>query len=423
MKKLFLISIALVITGVLYAQAPQAFKYQAVLRDSNDDLIVSQAVTLQITIENSTTDVYVETHSVTTSQFGLVTLNIGEGTVVSGVFATIDWGADTYSVKVEVDAGSGYEDMGTSQLLSVPYALFAGSIAGGGSSNWTVAGNDIYNSNSGNVGIGLTSPLTKLDVSNGFFGLRTGSTAYDAPTYAGYGGLVINAYSTVGSPNKISFVATGNSSGNYSSEMTFLTRLSGGVPTERMTIKNNGKVAIGISTPVTTFHVKQHPQTAFDTPGDAGISLENSSSTALWTIYNSNSYLSFAFNNVRVAYVSESTGAWTTTSDARLKTGITSMESVLDRVMLLNPVRYSFKKRENSNTIGFIAQDVEPLFPEVVSKDNDSEDSYYGIAYGNMSIIAIKAIQEQQLIIESQQHQIDELQRQIDELRQLIIEK
>ncbi len=96
------------------------------------------------------------------------------------------------------------------------------------------------------------------------------------------------------------------------------------------------------------------------------------------------------------------------------------MNSVLNRVMQLEPVSYSFIGRENSQTIGFIAQDVEPLFPEVVSKDDDSEESYYGIAYGNMSIIAIKAIQEQQQIIETQQQQIDAMQQQIDELNEMI---
>jgi hypothetical protein len=78
--------------------------------------------------------VYTETFSAITNQFGLVTLNIGTGTVVSGTFSSISWGTNTFFMKTEMDplGGSAYQAMGTSQLLSVPYALYsaqAGSLA------------------------------------------------------------------------------------------------------------------------------------------------------------------------------------------------------------------------------------------------------------------------------------------------------
>ncbi len=128
--KLFTTLAILAISLALFAQAPQSFKYQAVARTTSGDLIVNQNVGIQISIlqgSTSGTAVYVETHATTTNEFGLVNIQIGIGSVVSGTFNTIDWGANTYFVKVEVDesGGSNYSPLGTFQLLSVPYALHA----------------------------------------------------------------------------------------------------------------------------------------------------------------------------------------------------------------------------------------------------------------------------------------------------------
>ncbi len=90
------------------AQAPEAFKYQAVIRDASNQVIANTAFGVKINIMNSlSTTVYSETHSVTTSPFGLVNLNIGAGTFNSNTFSAIDWSTDTYSINVEVDARFG----------------------------------------------------------------------------------------------------------------------------------------------------------------------------------------------------------------------------------------------------------------------------------------------------------------------------
>ena len=94
--------------------------------------MVSTNISIRISIKDITatgTTLYSETHSATTNQFGLFTLPVGSGTVVSGTFASINWATNAKFMKVEMDptGGSSYTDMGTSQLLSVPYALVAGS--------------------------------------------------------------------------------------------------------------------------------------------------------------------------------------------------------------------------------------------------------------------------------------------------------
>lgn len=123
-------SVAL-LTGVslAYAQVPQKFNYQAVCRDNSGNVLADQPVVLLMTIRQSFpggTILYKETHSVVTNNFGLVNIAIGGGMVVLGVFSDIPWGSGDKYLEIEIDAGSGFHSIGTTQLLSVPYALFAG---------------------------------------------------------------------------------------------------------------------------------------------------------------------------------------------------------------------------------------------------------------------------------------------------------
>ena len=123
MKKILLAITGLFMAFVIIAQTPQAFKYQAVVRDNAGNLMVEQTVNFQIDILKGTVDgstVYSETHAATTSELGLVNLDIGEGTSTDD-FSAIEWNSDSYFIKIWVNG----DEMGTSQLLSVPYALHA----------------------------------------------------------------------------------------------------------------------------------------------------------------------------------------------------------------------------------------------------------------------------------------------------------
>lgn len=134
MKRLYTFLVAILLTASTFSQAPEKMSYQAVLRDSGDNLVSNQVIGMQISILQTTatgTAVYVETQTPTTNVNGLVTLEIGTGTPITGSFAGIDWSASTYFIKIETDpaGGTNYSITGTSQLLSVPYALHAKTVS------------------------------------------------------------------------------------------------------------------------------------------------------------------------------------------------------------------------------------------------------------------------------------------------------
>jgi hypothetical protein len=167
MKKLYTLVVASLLSMSTFAQAPEMMSYQAVVRDAADNLIASSPVGMQISIlqgSPSGTAAYVETHTPTSNQNGLVSIEIGNGTIVSGDFATIDWANGPYYVKTETDptGGTSYTITGTSQLLSVPYALYAKNTAA-----WQTYNDTTYTLNT--VGVGVNSPVANFHLQNGGF--------------------------------------------------------------------------------------------------------------------------------------------------------------------------------------------------------------------------------------------------------------
>ena len=129
MKKFSPLVMFLICSYVAFAQTPEKMSYQAIVRDANNTLLVDKLVGIQVSIlQNSETgsEVYIETHSVVTNMNGLVALEIGTG-VTSYDFSSIDWSNGPYFVKVETDpnGADNYSISGVSQLMSVPFALYA----------------------------------------------------------------------------------------------------------------------------------------------------------------------------------------------------------------------------------------------------------------------------------------------------------
>ncbi len=130
MKKITTLIILLLCATTLFAQAPEKFSYQAVVRNASNALVTDAQVGVRVSILQGSASgnaVYVETHSANANANGLLTVEIGGGSVQQGVFADIDWANGPYFLKTETDpnGGSSYTVTSTQQLLSVPYALYA----------------------------------------------------------------------------------------------------------------------------------------------------------------------------------------------------------------------------------------------------------------------------------------------------------
>lgn len=130
MKKLYIPIALIALCAFSFAQVPDMFNYQAVAYDNNGDPLSEDLISVRVSIlhgsANGISD-YEESHLVTTNNFGLFSLKIGGGQLLSGSFEMINWSAGSKFLQIEIDAdgGSNYQPVGTVQLLSVPYALYA----------------------------------------------------------------------------------------------------------------------------------------------------------------------------------------------------------------------------------------------------------------------------------------------------------
>ncbi len=164
MKKIVIFLIVCLAMFELSAQAPMVFNYQAVARNSSGVSLNNQSLSFRVSLLQGSangTIVYSEVHNVTSNQLGLVNLKIGLG-ASTGNLSNVDWAAGPYFLKTEMDPNGGvnYILMGTSELLSVPYALYAES---SGENHWEKTNSDIHYMN-GNVGIGINTPSESLEI-------------------------------------------------------------------------------------------------------------------------------------------------------------------------------------------------------------------------------------------------------------------
>ncbi len=255
---------ALILTTAV-AQAPSRMSYQAVVRNATDALVPNTTVGMRISILQGSangTPVYVETHTPQTNANGLVSLAVGDGTVVNGTFASIDWGNGSYFIRTEadVDGGTNYSIAGTEALLSVPYALYAANAPGGGN---ITAGNGL--SFSGNTLNALsTSPiwnanaLINVPVSGGAPAngnvLQFNGSAWVPGTVQGGGGTSINCSSSFNN----NWTVRGTGSGNWEC-------------TDAVWITSSDRVGIGTTSPSSSFDL---------TVGTDGLLVEGSSATS-----------------------------------------------------------------------------------------------------------------------------------------------
>lgn len=217
-KKTYTLFAAMLIVIGVFAQVPQKMSYQAVIRNSYNALVTNKKVSMKISILQNQTPVYVELQTTTTNENGLINVEIGNGIVLTGVFSKINWGNGAYYIKTETDPDGGtyYSIAGTSELLSVPYALY--STASGTSGNTTSGANIVdtsitdsttWSSFKINTELGFkanTSSLATVATTGNFSDLKNKPT-----TLAGYG--ITDGGTGTGSSVTMSGDATQNSSG------------------------------------------------------------------------------------------------------------------------------------------------------------------------------------------------------------------
>jgi hypothetical protein len=187
MKKLLLTTVFFAIfLSLIMAQIPQAFKYQAVVRDHNGTIIADQNINLRISIlfgDPSGDVVYSETHLTSTNGMGLVNLEIGRGFNPTRSISDINWADGNHFIQIEMDesGGSDFKPIGVAQLLSVPYALHSGTAegikgnAGDGvpANNWILFGNSNTDPDEDKLGTYHSTQLADQQIIMGHLPLPT----------------------------------------------------------------------------------------------------------------------------------------------------------------------------------------------------------------------------------------------------------
>ena len=233
MKKLFTL-LALIVITTINAQAPQGFNYQATVRNSSGALVVNQNVYFKFNIMLNTATsvpVFSETHYVPTDDLGQVNLVIGTGTPTTGTFSSINWGSGSYFLGIELNTGTGYVAMGTTQLLSVPYALYANSSGNAQASIPNLADVLAVNNGANNLQIkNVANPTDLQDVATKQYvdsKIPDGTNAGDNLTWNGTNWIVSSANTTAQLPELTTTVATeislstANSGGTITSDGGF----------------------------------------------------------------------------------------------------------------------------------------------------------------------------------------------------------
>lgn len=515
MKKIIL-TVGLLLAGVtLYAQSPQKMTYQSVIRNTSDALISNSSVGIQISILQgsvSGTAVYIERHTPTTNINGLATLEIGAGTVVAGSFGSIDWSNGPYFIKTETDPNGGttYSISGTSQLLSVPYALYAETSGDGFSGDYndlTNAPTNVssftndagYVTTSNDADSNPTNEIQSLSLNGSDLTISSGNTV---TLPSGGGGTLDNAYDFGGSgvgrtitadAGAVQIINSGSnttgldvSSGVTNSTGVLSTHSGIGVafraestnPSNSFSaIQANTNSTVAVNSAILGNNAGagygvtgQIPNTA---SGEAGVYGNNLRTTggygvlgigyngtvgqtnypAGFGIYGSNSGVSglsigtygIGFNGVYgqttnvtsgwsgyftqdigVDGAGYSVGGWITASDKRLKSDIVPIDSPLEKLQQIHGRYYTIESKSkpiNSEVLittrkqyGVIAQDVEKVFPDMVSEkaifNNAGDDTLYKtVNYDQLIPVLIEAVKELNQKVEDLQKEIEELKK------------
>jgi hypothetical protein len=417
-----------------YAQAPNGFNYQAAIRNADGTIKSNELIVLEFSmLDGSSTGnlLYKETKPITTSEYGLISHTIGTGTVISGGISTINWKSGSKFLKVDLNDGSNITTISNQELQSIPFSLYANEAGTADYNNltnkpnlsnfdqnasddfdgnynnltnkpWITFGSSIVKASTGNVGIGVSTPRALLSLNNAPDNKKI--TLYDVNN------------------NDHQFLGFGTSGGqlryqvdNSTAAHVFYSGFNASSSRELIRITGLGDVGINAVSPQTKLHVNISAAGGTD-----GITLSRGSQ-AQWVqgLSTSNSF-SMYYNGAYRGGFSTTTGAYNSISDKMLKTNIVPVESLLARVKELKINRYTFIHDENKEMqIGIIAQEAAKLFPEFVESPA-GEGEFYSVNYAGFSMVAIKAIQEQQAELEELKEKNAEMEVRLSELEAFV---
>lgn len=453
--------IMLAVLSTLSSIAQQGINYKALIKDNEGNAIKEQTVTVVFTILQGTTAVYAETHASTTDANGIIILNIGMGTVQSGDFDAIVWANDDHFLNVQIDTGNGLVNMGTTQFMAVPYANHARTVEEHDHLGETWSGSNplsIFNSgpfnaaaliinNSAGHGLDITANTLGINIGN------TGGTSINVQN-AGHNGVNVMTAENyggyfVGNNGGVFAAAPDNSTPDIILGVTSMTEDEGiissleNAPSSDLWLKSNDAVVIVLdqnddedgdfeikanNSPAVIFNVSEDgkvgiststPSTKLQIIGGTDASLADGSGYVVLGSENSvnmvldQNEIMIRDNGVASNLFLQLDGGdvWVGnnvvhSSDRRLKQDINNLSYGLDEILQLVPKTYYWKNRDQSKkSLGLIAQDVQSIISEIVNTADDDIKTL-SISYTELIPVLIKAIQEQQQIIESQNKKI-----------------
>lgn len=183
-------------------------------------------------------------------------------------------------------------------------------------------------------------------------------------------------------------------------------------------------VGINTESPYSDLHIKQlvTPQHSADNiMVPTGLTIESSFGKKVTMFTDNGGDLSFAFDSIQRCYISDQNGDFINVSDLRTKENLIRLsDNILEKVCMLKPYSYRFKRSKDlSRTLGFVAQDVQKIFPEIVVEKN----GYLALSYKDFGILSVKAIQEQQAIIDQQKNEIGDLKERMSRIEKSLLTK
>lgn len=448
--------------------AQQGINYKALIKDASGN-VLNEFMNVEFTIHEATaagTIVYQEDENYTLVD-GLLIHTIG--TVVSpsvGTFAAIDWAANLHFLQTTITYSGGTIDFDATEFMAVPYAKHA-TTAETASNVFSGDYNDLINQPTITIPTGLEAlnegngkgwRLSGKSPSHyGNIGFNAVDLSYSI-TIGGVGGATGNYSIAMGTHTKASgdhSTAMGSATkalGRYSTSMGYLTNanayasvaigrnnvgavidslswnaldplfeIGNGVNSvnrnNALTVLKNGNIGVGRDTPSSLLEVAHDNSPPTSSNYKNAFSIHNIVTGGSWQLSTVNSgHLSLYKNGSYRGFFNESSGAYSSISDKRLKKDIISFENgTLNKVMQLNPVSYLMKDQTGTKrNLGLISQEVQKIFPSITNYNKEAD--ILTMSYTELIPILIKATQEQQEIIEIQNKNIEKLIQRIEAL-------